>query len=70
MKLTIRLFARARDLAGADSIDVELPSGGTVRDARERGPVVATIRRSVREGRIARGIGRERGDGGPRRRVH
>ena len=41
MKLTIRLFARARDLAGADSIDVELPSGGTVRDLTEGRETVA-----------------------------
>jgi molybdopterin converting factor subunit 1 len=36
MKLTIRLFARARDLAGADSISFDLPAGGTVRDLKSR----------------------------------
>jgi molybdopterin converting factor small subunit len=30
----IRLFARARDLAGADSVGVELPPGATVADLR------------------------------------
>jgi molybdopterin converting factor subunit 1 len=36
MKLTIRLFARARDLAGADSISVDLPAASTVRDLKSR----------------------------------
>jgi molybdopterin converting factor subunit 1 len=30
MTLTVRLFARARDLAGAESVRVELPPGATV----------------------------------------
>jgi molybdopterin converting factor subunit 1 len=34
--MQVRLFARARDLAGTDIIDVELPVGATVRDLRSR----------------------------------
>ncbi len=34
--MRIRLFARAKDLAGADRIDVELPPGATVGDLRRR----------------------------------
>ena len=36
MKARIRLFARARDLAGADMIAVELPDGATVGDLRRQ----------------------------------
>ena len=32
--MKVLLFARARDLAGADAIDVELPPGATVADVR------------------------------------
>jgi molybdopterin converting factor subunit 1 len=34
MTLTVRLFARARDLAGADAVRVELPEGSTTADLR------------------------------------
>jgi molybdopterin converting factor subunit 1 len=34
--MKVRLFARARELAGADAIDVEVPAGATVRDLRRR----------------------------------
>jgi molybdopterin converting factor subunit 1 len=34
MILQVRLFARARDLAGADTVRVELPDGATVADLR------------------------------------
>jgi molybdopterin converting factor subunit 1 len=34
--MKVRLFARARDLAGADSIDVDLPAGATVGELRRR----------------------------------
>ncbi len=34
MRLRVRLFARARDLAGADQVVVELPDGATVGDLR------------------------------------
>jgi molybdopterin converting factor subunit 1 len=34
MTVRVRLFARARDLAGTDAVDVELPAGGTVADLR------------------------------------
>jgi molybdopterin synthase catalytic subunit len=36
MIVHVRLFARARDLAGADSVAVELPDGATVADLRRR----------------------------------
>ncbi len=36
MTLTVRLFARARDLAGADRVAVELPAGATAADLRRR----------------------------------
>jgi molybdopterin converting factor subunit 1 len=32
--LTVRLFARAKDLAGSDSVHVELPDGASVADLR------------------------------------
>jgi molybdopterin converting factor subunit 1 len=42
MKITIRLFAAARDAAGSDRIEVSLPDGATVRQLRsalvERAP--------------------------------
>jgi molybdopterin converting factor subunit 1 len=34
MTVRVRLFARARDLVGADAVTVELPAGGTVGDVR------------------------------------
>jgi sulfur-carrier protein len=34
MTVTIRLFARARDLAGADRITIELPAAATAGDLR------------------------------------
>jgi molybdopterin converting factor subunit 1 len=34
MLVSVRLFARARDLAGADVVRVELPDGATVADLR------------------------------------
>jgi molybdopterin converting factor subunit 1 len=34
MTVHVRLFARARDLAGADRVAVELPAGATVADLR------------------------------------
>jgi molybdopterin converting factor subunit 1 len=36
MTVTVRLFARARDLVGADAISVELPAGATAADLRRR----------------------------------
>ena len=33
---TVRLFARARDLAGADFVIVDLPEGATVAEVRRR----------------------------------
>src|SRR5262249_20616964 len=36
MTLTVILFAAARDLAGADSVAVELPAGATVADLRTK----------------------------------
>jgi molybdopterin converting factor subunit 1 len=34
MTLTVRLFARVRDLAGSDTVGVELPAAATVADLR------------------------------------
>jgi molybdopterin converting factor subunit 1 len=34
MRVHVRLFARARDLAGAPEVAVELPAGATVADLR------------------------------------
>jgi molybdopterin converting factor subunit 1 len=34
--MKVRLFARARELAGADCIDVDVPAGATVGDLRRR----------------------------------
>ncbi|MGH7127922.1 MAG: MoaD/ThiS family protein [Planctomycetaceae bacterium] len=34
MTLTVRLFARARDIAGAESVALELPDSATVADLR------------------------------------
>ena len=36
MQLSIRLFARARDLVGKSEVVVELPAGATVADLRRR----------------------------------
>lgn len=36
MTVTVRLFARARDLAGADALAVELPTNATLGDLRQR----------------------------------
>lgn len=34
MKIHVRLFALARDLAGQDSVHLALPAGGTLEDAQ------------------------------------
>jgi molybdopterin converting factor subunit 1 len=34
--MTVRLFARARDLAGTDRVTLSLPAGATVGDLRRR----------------------------------
>jgi molybdopterin converting factor subunit 1 len=36
MNVQIRLFARTRELAGADQLTLDLPSGATVADLRRR----------------------------------
>lgn len=36
MRICVRLFARARDLAGVDMFALELPSGATVAELRHR----------------------------------
>lgn len=36
MIVSVRLFARARDLSGADIVRVELPDGASVADLRRR----------------------------------
>jgi molybdopterin converting factor small subunit len=39
MIVRVRLFARARDLAGSDDLLVELPAGSTVGELRRRIPL-------------------------------
>ncbi len=34
--MIVRLFARARDLAGTDAVTLDLPAGATVRDLRQQ----------------------------------
>ena len=36
MIASVRMFARARDLAGVEAVSVELPGGATVGDLRRR----------------------------------
>ena len=36
MIVTVRLFARAKDLAGAGNVSIELPAGATVRELKRR----------------------------------
>jgi molybdopterin converting factor subunit 1 len=47
MMVEVRLFARAKDLAGADSVRVDLPDGATVADLRRelaaRYPALASL---------------------------
>jgi molybdopterin converting factor small subunit len=47
MTVRVRLFARARDLAGAGEVAVELPAGATVADLKralaERCPALAPL---------------------------
>ena len=38
MKVAVRFFARYREAAGRDSLDLELPDGGTVERAWEAVP--------------------------------
>jgi molybdopterin converting factor subunit 1 len=35
MRVNVRLFAAARELAGAESIEIDLPAGATVASLRE-----------------------------------
>ena len=34
MKLQVKLFARARDMAGSDRVEVDVPEQGQIRDLR------------------------------------
>jgi len=47
MRVAVHLFARARELAGADTLEVELPSGATVAELRsvlvERVPALGPL---------------------------
>jgi molybdopterin converting factor subunit 1 len=47
MKVRVRLFAVAREVAGANEVEVELPSGGTAGELRaalvERWPALAAV---------------------------
>ena len=35
MRITVQLFARARDLAGAERVEVDLPGAGSVADLKQ-----------------------------------
>lgn len=35
MKITVQFFARARDLAGAERVEVDLPAAGRVADLKQ-----------------------------------
>lgn len=47
MKIEVRMYARARDLAGGQTVDVVLPAGATVGDLRSalaaRWPALAPL---------------------------
>jgi sulfur-carrier protein len=51
VKVRVRLFAVARELAGADEVEVELPSPGNAEQLRnalaEQVPALATVMRQV-----------------------
>lgn len=51
MQITVKLFARARELAGAPSLAVELPDGATVAQLRsallEQSPALQPLERSL-----------------------
>lgn len=52
MDIRVRLFARARDLAGTDAVTVRLPAGATVGDLRrllatERPALAGLLERSA-----------------------
>jgi molybdopterin converting factor small subunit len=54
MKVVVRLFARARDLAGSDCVTVDLPAGSTVADLRRRlGEVHAGLNNLLKHSAIA-----------------
>ena len=52
MRLTVRLFAWARELVGRDALEIELPDGSTVGDVRaalqDRCPELGMEREAVR----------------------
>jgi molybdopterin converting factor subunit 1 len=35
MKINVKLFAAARELAGSDSVEIDLPAGATIASLRE-----------------------------------
>lgn len=51
MLVTVRLFARLREIAGASELPLDLPPGATVRDAwqalADRQPDVAAYERTI-----------------------
>jgi sulfur-carrier protein len=51
MRISVKLFARARELAGAPSIDIELPDGATVAQLRtallEKSPALRPLASSL-----------------------
>lgn len=51
MKIHVRLFARARDLAGTGHLELELPEGARVCDAKEmllsQAPALAALKTAM-----------------------
>ena len=47
MKMHVKLFAAMRDLAGDDSVEVELPDGATVGDLRREVGKLLPLARSL-----------------------
>ena len=57
MKVRVKLFAVAKELAGCDELTVELPAGATISDLRS---AIVSRRPSTRANRAARALGRRR----------
>jgi molybdopterin converting factor small subunit len=54
MKVAVRLFARARDLAGSDCVSLDVATGGTVGDLRRRlGEVYPSLKSLLHHSAIA-----------------
>ena len=43
MKITVQLFARARDLAGAERVELDLPASARIADVRQSNGVIHVV---------------------------